>query len=373
MALLLDDFDLPTILAPIAGDKPAGTDPRDDISPTSPYFRLRDARAGARELERQAESVTDGDADQTDAAASAPWRTVRSLAETVLRENAKDLEVATWLTEALVRAAGLRGLATGAAVITGLVQNFWDDLYPMPDEDGIETRVGPLAGLSGQGVDGTLMQPLRKVGLFRRADGSWFGFWQYELSVQLSGISDPARRQQKIDTGIVVFEDVEKEARRSAPAYWSGLQTEIASALEAWGEMSALLDSHAGAVSPSTSRVRDLLVDMASAAARFAPKGAVVADPAAAPQAPGPEGGAAPTAALGAVMGREGALQQLGEIAAWFKRNEPNSPLAYTLDEAVRRGRMSWPELVSELMPDETARNALLVSLGIKPTVESTE
>ena len=31
----------------------------------------------------------------------------------------------------------LAGLATGAALINGLAERYWDDLFPMPDEDGI--------------------------------------------------------------------------------------------------------------------------------------------------------------------------------------------------------------------------------------------
>ncbi len=372
---LLDDFDLNTILLPFPGDNPTGADPRDDVSPTSVYFRLRDARAEARDLERQSES---GAIEET--GPPLPWRTVRSLAEKALRENAKDLELATWLTEALVRAGGLRGLATGAAVIAGLIEQFWDGLYPRPDEDGIETLVGPLAGLSGQGVDGSLMQPLRKLPLFHRPGGMPFGYWQYELSVELSAITDAVRRQQRLDAGVVAFDDVEKEARLAGPAHWSALLAEISGALEAWTAMAACLDGHAGEASPSTSRVRDLLIAMADTARRFAPKdlgatGAVIAEGAAAsPSSPPAPGGApVPMAVSTQAMGREDALRQLSEIAAWFKRNEPNSPMAYTLDDAVRRGRMSWPELVAELLPDVATRNGLLVSLGIRPPPDATE
>jgi hypothetical protein len=31
---------------------------------------------------------------------------------------------------------------------------------------------------------------------------------------------------------------------------------------------------------------------------------------------------------------------------------------------------MSWPELIAELMPDETTRHMLVSSLGIKPVVD---
>ena len=368
MSLFLDNFDIDAVLAPIPGDRPAGADPRDDVSPTSTYFRLRDARAEARAMERQAEAPREDDPTARDSGPPAPWRVVRSLSETALRDIAKDLEVATWLMESLVRAAGLRGLATGAAVITGLVERYWDDLYPMPDEDGMETRVGPLAGLSGQSVDGTLMQPLRKTVFFERPDQSPFGYWQYELSKDLAAIADPAKRQRRIDAGVVVFDDMEKEARRADPAHWSALHAELMAAIEAWAAMTAALDAHAGAASPSTSRVRDLLADMEAAASQFTPAKLVAAPTL---QPGGPTASAAHVLSTApqpsASMGREDALRQLGEIAAWFRQHEPNSPLAYTLDEAVRRGRMTWPELVAELMPDEAARNALLVSLGIKP------
>jgi type VI secretion system protein ImpA len=368
MTLLLDEFDLNAILAPIPGDTPVGIDMRQDYSPTSVYFRLRDARAEARDAERQAESEGGEDAMPTH------WRTVHSLAVKALTDDAKDLEVASWLTEALVRTGGLRGLSTGAAVIAGLVNGFWDDVFPMPDEDGMETRVGPVAGLAGQGYDGTLMQPLRKSLLFRRPDGTPFSLWQYQSTIELSGITDTTRRTQRIEAGVVPYDDVEKEARMAGAGHWARQRQEIEGALESWAAMTTALDANAADASPSTTRVRDLLQMMLEICDKFGPAQAA-AETAAAPTtldaaAPGPVAGVAVAAGVpGPIAGREQALRQLGEVAAWFKRNEPHSPLAYTLDEAVRRGRMTWPELVEELIPDESTRNALLMSLGIKPVV----
>ena len=39
----------------------------------------------------------------------------------------------------------------------------------------------------------------------------------------------------------------------------------------------------------------------------------------------------------------------IAAIAEFFRRTEPLSPLSYTLQEAVRRARMSWPELLEEI------------------------
>src|SRR5215831_21165940 len=155
MALELEEADLEAILAPIPGEKPTGADVREDFKPTSVYFRLRDARADARDAERQADGVEGGSDGGGDEALQTRWRPVTSLAMTALKESTKDLEIATWLTEALVRTSGLEGLSVGATVIGGLVERYWDEVFPMPDDAGMETRLAAVGGLSGQGTDGT--------------------------------------------------------------------------------------------------------------------------------------------------------------------------------------------------------------------------
>ena len=355
----LETADFEAILAPLDGDQPTGADLRQDFAPTSIYFRLRDARAAARDAERQAE--TEGG----DEGLPALWRPVAALAIDALKSNSKDLEVATWLTEALVRIAGLRGLMAGASVIGGLVDRFWDGVFPMPDEHGMETRLAAVAGLSGQGADGTLMQPLRKTNVFRRPDGTPFSLWQYQATLELSGISDATRRAQRIEAGVVPFEEVEKEARLAGAPHWTGQRDLLIQVIAAWKEMERVLDEKAGSESPSGNRVREVLELMLEISKRFAPEEApeMTAD--------GEAAGEASTAAAspGAVTGREQALRRLAEVAAWFKNNEPNSPIGFTLDEAARRARLAWPDLVAELVSDETARQTLLTSAGMKRPV----
>jgi type VI secretion system protein ImpA len=356
----LEAADFEAILAPLPGDQPTGVDLRQDFAPTSIYFRIRDARAQARDAERQADSQGGEEGQPT------LWRPVLTMAIGALKSSSKDLEVATWLTEALVRIAGLRGLAAGASVITGLVERHWDGLFPMPDEVGMESRVAAVAGLSGQGADGTLMQPLRKVSLFQRRDGSPFSLWQYQASVELSGITDLARRAQRIDSGVLPFEEVEKEARMAGAAHWSAQGDVIAEALASWKRMESAFDEKAGQASPAANRVRELLEFVSETCRRFAPPDPAEPDGASMTTNETAGDGAAFAATAGAISGREQALRQLTEIATWFKRNEPSSPIGFTLDEAVRRARLSWPELVAELVSDETARQSLLTSAGIK-------
>jgi type VI secretion system protein ImpA len=369
-----EGIDMDALLAPIEGDAPAGEDLREDFSPQSLYFKMRDARSEARAAERSA------DANPNEDNGTPPqWRTVRDLAITALTSKTKDLEIAAWLTEALVRSDGLRGLSAGAHLIAGLSEALWDNnLYPMPDEDGIETRVAPVSGLNGEGGGGTLVQPLRKLPLFTRPDGNMMFYWQYEQSEELKKITDPARIKQRLAAGNLPLEQVETEARAAGQAHFAALRRSAKAAAREWVAMGQVLDAKAGADGPPTSQVRELVEALLALTQRYAPPDVddeVTADAEEAAAEPGEPGAA--TAAGGmlmrpaaAVVTREDMLKELGRIGEFFRKTEPQSPLAYTLEEAIRRGRMSWPDLLAELVSDTKVRDSILVQLGIRPNAE---
>jgi type VI secretion system protein ImpA len=367
MADAPEGIDIATMLAPIPGDAPAGVDLREDFSPQSIYYRLRDARAEARQAERMA------DANPGEETAAPPqWRTIRDLSVTALEGKTKDVELASWLTESMVRDDGLRGLAAGARLICGLAETFWENnLYPMPDEDGIATRVAPVTGLNGEGGDGTLIQPLRKLFLCQRPDGEPLLYYQYEEAEKVAGIAEAARKQARLDAGALKFEEVEAWAR-ARHTQFAPLKRAVVEAEAAWQAMTGALDAKAGVDSPPTSRVRDLLAQIRAVIDRYAPADVEAGPDAEAAGGVAGESGGGPAVAgvVGAstrLVTREDMLRELSRIAEWFRKTEPHSPLAYTLDEAVRRGRMTWPDLLAEIVSDPTSRHAILNSLGIRP------
>jgi type VI secretion system protein ImpA len=368
--MAIDGFELDRLLAPIGGDNPAGTDPRADYSATSAYNRLRDARSEARAAERAMDAAAE------EATIPPQWRTIRDLADALLSEQAKDLEVAAWYTEALLRSHGFAGLAAGFRLMHGLVEGFWEGLYPLPDEDGMVTKVAPVTGLNGEGGDGALTQPIRKTTLFRTQEGNPLALWQIEQADALEAMED-ARKEARIAAGALTRETVMKAAAVVPAKHWAALAGDLREAGAAWASLSAALDARAGADSPPTSAVRDLLENALATVTRLAGDKLRPADEGEAGDAAG-EGGDEAAAEAGApasgrrarpveIASREDALRMLEEVARWFRRTEPHSPLSYTLDEAVRRGRMSLPDLLVELMPDESTRSAFLSSLGIRP------
>ena len=367
MTDLSEEFDLQSLVAPIAGERATGADLREDLSANSIYYQLRDARAEARSAERAAEADP-----ASDAAMPAEWRIVRSLTAEAIATRTKDLELAAWFTEALLRSDGLPGLQLGFSLLGELVDLYWEDVYPSPDDQGIGTRVAPVAGLNGEGADGTLIQPLRKLPLFPRPSGAVLHFWQYQQATEVAGIGDEARRQHRLDAGVLALADVEREAAAAGQPHFRQLRAEANDALAAWERLAAALEQRAGPSAPPTSRVRDLLSEIITTASRFAPSDAAettaaIAGLVAPKSQTSPETSAPATAGPARLATREDALRLLDEIANFLHRTEPHSPLAYTLREAVRRARLSWPELLEEIVPDEGARWAIQNALGIRP------
>ncbi|MBL8350404.1 MAG: type VI secretion system protein TssA [Burkholderiaceae bacterium] len=357
-------MDVEALLAPLdTGEQGAGVDLRSDFSASSPYQRLRDARGAARAEERLRDA--DGDAESPDAAG---WRDVLAVGEVALATQTKDLEIAAWMTEALVRRDGLQGLTEGARLIAGLCDGFWEAVFPLPDEDGLEARSTPIEGLSGGNADGTIMQPLRRLPLFRRADGSGVGLYQWEQAERVAAL-DEERRNARYATGTPELNTLAAEARLDR-AFLVGRGHELVAAVEAWRVLDDSLARHFGDAAPSLRKVRELLDRMLQVVTQL---GGVPGEAAAAPEPPANVGVAAGVAPAGAAapgagaLTREGALLELDRIADFFRRTEPHSPLAYTLEEAVRRGRMSLTELLAEVLPDAEVRNGMLARLGMRP------
>ncbi|MEO1998725.1 MAG: type VI secretion system ImpA family N-terminal domain-containing protein, partial [Planctomycetaceae bacterium] len=155
------DFD--TLLAPISDDNPTGDSFRaiDGMA----YQDLRKLRDESRKNENRMVFTDDGtdQSHQPEWTAEPEWNLVFDRCVAGLRDTSKDLQLTAWLIEAAIRLEGFRGLRDGLRLVRLLCERYWDDLNPLPDEDGMETRVAPLAGLNGEDADGPLVTAIRNV------------------------------------------------------------------------------------------------------------------------------------------------------------------------------------------------------------------
>ena len=287
--------------------------------------------------------------------------------------------MAGWLTEALVRAGGFAGLRDGFRLITGLVEGFWDNLYPLEDEDGLETKVAPITGLNGEGAEGTLIQPIRKVPLTDGSDGA-FAAWHYKIASDIAQIADEDRRQKRIEAGAPTVDVIVESVRETPAEFFVQSVADLEEAAEAFSKMNDAFYERCGDMAPPYSNIRSELeqvLELIKFLGRDKLATAMPVDEAAGEEGGAEAGqaaaGAAGTAvhgAVGDVVTREDAFRQLLRIAEFFRRNEPHSPIAYTLEEVVRRGRMTLQELLHELVPDGESRARFLMAAGIHPPAD---
>ncbi len=362
-----ENLDFEALLAPIEGDAAAGENLRDDASPTSVYYQIKDARSAARAAERNMEM------DDEPAGFLDEWRSILELSPDVIATRSKDLEIAAWLTEALLRAHGFAGLRDGFRLMHGMVENFWDGLYPLEDEDGLETKVAPVTGLNGDGGDGTLIQPIRKVQITQGSSDLPYAFWQYEQASELAKVADEEKRQARIDAGALTMEQMTRAVAESPASFYGELVADLDAAMEAFAKLSAALDEKCGADSPPSSNIRNLLQTIRDEIG-FLAKDKLISDAPAAAEAATDGEGAAPAAAAGAapavagaIASREDAFNTLLKVAEFFRKTEPHSTLSYSLEEMVRRARMPLSDLLVELIPDDEARRGFLMRAGIAP------
>ena len=359
-----DTIPLAELLAPIPGDAPAGTSLRADTSAGSLYYAIKDARAAARATERAASQLGD-----LEAAGPADWDPVLELAPRLLRERAKDLEITAWYIEALVRRRDFAGLRDGFKLARGLIEAFWDQLHPMPDEDGMATRMAPLTGLNGDESEGTLIVPIGLVMLTERTDHGQFSTWHYQQSNELARLSDQTQRDQRVAAGAKPLETVVAAVAATSIDFLRARREDLAQCIAEFDLLTRALDTRAGANAPPSSSIRAAL-DRAQEAMSFLTKGVLDIPAAQAPAAEGTTVGAAQGGQAerfsGAVQSREEALRALAQIAEFFRRTEPHSPVPYGIERAVRWAGMPLPTLLEELIPDATARSEFQKLTGVQ-------
>jgi type VI secretion system protein ImpA len=358
---LSTEFDLDQLLAPFPGDHSAGADPRADDS-TVDLRSIRDLRDDARRIEREADNNGEEPIE-----AWPLWREVRDRSIQILAEQSKDLEVASYLIESLVRTDGFEGLKQGLRLIRGLVQDLWDHVYPLPnpeeqDEDSrVLERLRALTRLNGVDAAGLLPPVLARVHITEGATVGPFACWHYRQAVELAK-KPPDEQTRRINDGAVSMEKLDRAVSETSPQFFVQLLESLNGSLAELKQLDDALTEKCGRAAPSWSAIREELEECIRilkliAKGRLPEDGAAATD-AAATGAPGPDG--KPFSTTGGLNSREDAFRMLELVAAYFERMDPQSLLALQIRKVIRLGRMTSEEYFRELLNDDNAFRELM-------------
>lgn len=336
------------LLHPIHADAPCG----EDMSFAPEFDRIAELRRTDDPTLAQGEWVRE--------LKSADFPAVRTLCNDLLATRTKDLRLAGWLAEAQTRIDGFAGLAQGLELCAALCERYWGGLHPQPDEGDYEQRAGNLSWLLQQVVEAAHTVPVLQ--------GT-------SLRCGRRVIESVRARKDAADVGSGPAQDSIAQALAQTPAPQLLAQPPaLEAALAALGELQAVVDARltdGPAFAPAREALQDSLhlarrllrergLDNAAEPALATPTGTVAGLLAAA---------AGTTPEIGGVpfKTRAQALAQLREVAAFFRRTEPHSPVAYLADKAAHWGELPLHLWLRAVLKDQAMMTQLDELLGVEP------
>jgi len=229
-------LDIDALLVPISAEQPSGADLR--YSPVTD--KIKEAR---RQEENLAQGVWEREVKTADYVA------VIKLAKEALIKQSKDLQIAAWLTEALLAREGFPGLRDGLQLMQRMLDTFWDSAYPQIDEDGdLELRATPLSFVGRQ-----LDRAVRSAALTQAGHG-WY---QYRESRSVpnenDAMQDGAKQQKRAEAiaeGQVTPEEFDKGLEATPVAFSQQVYDDLNSLIELTNAFSDYCDQKFGDASP---------------------------------------------------------------------------------------------------------------------------
>jgi type VI secretion system protein ImpA len=350
-------IDFERLLAPISPEKPCG----DSLRWEPIYDELSQARKSRKD-------PLDASADK-----SPEWDQIASLATELLATRSKDLLIAGWLAEALLRTYGFRGMRDGFKVIRSLCEQYWDQLHPLPEDGDLSIRAAPLAWLMSHDGGARLPAAIREAPVAPAAAGeilNW-NFWN---------LRRPAPQGKDEKEEAFKKRNAESEQKRqlfdgsveTAPVvYYQALLADIDAGVAELDALTFILDQRLADQSPSSTELKKAIAEirvfvydvlkrrggLPSTAAVEAPVDQVMSA----------NGSPAETnnSSTGPPRSRMQAIARLEEAAQYFTESEPHSPVSYLVRRAIRWADMPFADVLGELVKDDKLVKQIGETLGI--------
>jgi type VI secretion system protein ImpA len=344
-------IDFETLLTPIPGPNPAGVPLR--------YAGTYDAIQEAR---RADDMLAQGDWKRDTKASD--WAAVIAIAIEALQVKTKDIQIAAWLAEALVKRHGFAGLRDGLRLLRELQEAFWPTLHPVVEDDDLEPRAAPLEWMNEK-----LPGAIRAVPVTRVQDGvaySWIS-WEESRIVENLLRQSPEAAQEALGEGKISGEQFDRAVGGTPRAYYEKLVADIDEAFEAWEQLDRMNDDKFGRQAPSLLGIKKTLEDCRALVDSITRRKRELEPDAAAESVaafPGAQRGDE-RPMDGALTDRAAALRQLAAVAAFFRRTEPHSPVSYLVQRAVQWGAMPLEDWLREVISDDGVLARVRETLGL--------
>ncbi|HXE15129.1 MAG TPA: type VI secretion system protein TssA [Bryobacteraceae bacterium] len=328
--LLRDD-----LYNPIPGENPTGQDIR--YSPI--YERIKEARRQDEDLDQGAWKRERKLADYGVAA---------KLAQEAIAMQSKDLQLAAWLTEALLHNEGFAGLEQGLTCCRELIGRFGLQMFPACDEDDLEPLSAPLDWLGS-----CLEVPVKMVAL-NSSRHNCFQFTESRLLGYEDKSADPNQkkaREKAIKDGKLAPEEFDKSFEATPKAFYVAQENSLRASIERIQQLDEVSNAVFGNQAPSFGRLLSALEQVLHVVHQLLekkrqtepdPEPVVPAAPLAAKPTNKPAQAAAPISLDFATepVHRRAAIENIAAAAAYLRKTEPGNPAPYLMLRGFRWGEL---------------------------------
>lgn len=362
-------IDLEAILQPISEENPAG----ENLQYSGLYDEIREARRADENLSQGQWQIELKVAD---------YGKVIALAVPALTTKTKDLQIAAWLSESLVKEYGFAGLRDSFKLLSGLQENFWETLFPEIDEGDMEGRANAV-----EWMDDKTSLAVKQSSILGDSGYNFLDFEdskRFDIPENLDTLDSTDQQryrelQAQAEQENRVTADKWRKAKATARrAFFEELNTAIDDCWTEYAQLNRVIEEKFDRnQTPGLSKLKKALDDIHALVKKFLEEKRLE-EPDAETAEVGAEGepsenGASPVAggkvlgvatASGAIQNRADALKRLGDLAEFFRKNEPHSPVSYLIQRAVKWGDMPLESWLQDVIKDETIIFNLRQTLG---------
>lgn len=366
-------INLEAMLQPISEDNPSGESVR--------YSGIYDEIAEARRA--------DDDAAQGEWVTQlkvADFRKVIDLAVPTLEKDTKDLQIAAWLSEALVRQHGFAGLRDSLKLMSGLQDIFWETLHPEIDEGDMEGRANAVSVMDKQTAFAIKTAPI--TGAAGYGFNDWEDSKKFDIPDNIDTLDSADQtkynelRAQAEKENRVTAVKWRVEISQSRRDFYEELNFTIDECRAEYAELNRVNEERYDRnQTPGLGNLKKALDDIQAQVKKILEeKRQEEPDENDAAEsvgtAEGEEGATVRVAggvatASGAIQNRADALKRLSDIAAFFQKTEPHSPISYVIQRAVKWGNMPLDAWLQDVIKDETVIYNIRQTLGFNTQTSS--
>jgi type VI secretion system protein ImpA len=322
------------LLEPIEGPNPAGSYLRDvpGDDGLTVYDKIKKARTEV------VDSLT-GDRTQPD------YAQVEKLTNSALAEQSKDLQLAAWLAEALLKRNGIEGLRNGLDLLQGLLERFWEHLHPELEDGDAEMRAMPL-----NWVGDYLDIPVK----FAPLTAKGYGYFEHQEAISIGyeaeANEDAAKqsaRAEAIETGKPTIEEFDTAFSATPKPWYKQLVADVEGSITTIDVLDKLGAEQFGADAPSYRKLREALTDVQGVAGQLLAKKLELDPDPVEPEPVEDTAGSAEASVSGGAAGlsaeptsRDDAASHVAAAARFLQREDPTNPASYLMLRGFRWGEL---------------------------------